>query len=196
MHPVADDSLLFHYPNSWITEYLAEAMKLPIIRSSVGGRSKEDEMQALGQAITKAKSIYGIEGVVYGGISSTYQKRAFEEICTPLEITMVAPLWSVEPQQYMKELIECGFSIVVVGVSAMGLDKEWLGKHIDNEALDTLTALAKKHGFNLTFEGGEAETLVIDCPLFHKKLRIDAATRHWDGQRGMFEIRDITLIDK
>jgi uncharacterized protein (TIGR00290 family) len=96
----------------------------------------------------------------------------------------------------MNELIEYGFSIIIVAVSAMGLGKEWLGKLIDKDALDKLAALAKKYGFNLTFEGGEAETLVIDCPLFRKKLRINAASTQWDGQRGIFEIREVSLVEK
>jgi diphthamide synthase (EF-2-diphthine--ammonia ligase) len=58
-------------------------------------------------------------------------------------------------------------------------------------------SISKKCGFNLTFEGGEAETLVIDCPLYwRKKLQINAATTHWDGQRGIFEIRDVGLVEK
>ena len=56
--------------------------------------------------------------------------------------------------------------------------------------------LSKKFGFNLTFEGGEAETLVIDCPLYRKKIQINSATTLWDGQRGIFEIQDIALIEK
>lgn len=78
----------------------------------------------------------------------------------------------------------------------MGLDKQWLGKVIDKRSLAELTTLSKKYGFNLTFEGGEAETLVIDCPLFSKKLKVNAANPHWDGQRGIFEIRDVSLVEK
>jgi ABC transporter with metal-binding/Fe-S-binding domain ATP-binding protein len=196
MHAVADDSPLFHYPNSWVTDYLADAMQIPLIRFTVNGRRKEDEIMALEKTILQAMSLYGIEGVVYGGISSNYQKRAFEEICSRHKLAAIAPLWNVEPQKYMNELVEYGFSIIIVAVSAMGLGKEWLGKLIDKDALDKLAALAKKYGFNLTFEGGEAETLVIDCPLFRKKLRINAASTQWDGQRGIFEIREVSLVEK
>jgi diphthine-ammonia ligase len=196
MHPVAHDSPLFHYPNSWVTEYLADAMQIPLIGFSVNGRAKGDELKALEEAIVQAKSLYEIEGIVYGGISSNYQKQAFEQICAQLNIAPVAPLWNAEPQKYLSDLIERNFSIIIVGVSAMGLEKEWLGRQIDKDALGRLAALAKKYGFNLTFEGGEAETLVIDCPLFRKKLRINAATTHWDGQRGIFEIRDVSLVEK
>jgi ABC transporter with metal-binding/Fe-S-binding domain ATP-binding protein len=196
MHPVADDSQLFHYPNSWITKYLADAMQIPVVEFTVKGSSKDDEIKALEEAVAQAKSRHGIQGVVYGGIASNYQKRVFEDICGRQRLAAVAPLWNIEPQKYMSGLIECGFSIIIVGVSAMGLDKEWLGRQIDKKSLARLAALAKKYGFNLTFEGGEAETLVTDCPLFRKKLRINAATTHWDGQRGIFEIRDVSLVEK
>ncbi|MDQ3873922.1 MAG: ATP-binding protein, partial [Thermoproteota archaeon] len=88
------------------------------------------------------------------------------------------------------------FNIVIVGVSTMGLGKEWLGKELDQEAITKLISLSKKYGFNLTFEGGEAETLVVDCPLFMKKLQINSANVHWDGQRGIFEILDVALVEK
>jgi ABC transporter with metal-binding/Fe-S-binding domain ATP-binding protein len=196
MHPAADDSPLFHYPNSWVAKYLAEAMQIPAIEYTVKGGSKDDEIKALEEVVAQAKSRYGIQGVVYGGIASSYQKKAFEEACGRQGLAAVAPLWNVEPAKYMDELLRRGFKVMIVGVSAMGLGKEWLGKQLDRKSLASLAALAKKYGFNLTFEGGEAETLVTDCPLFHKKLRINAAATHWDGQRGIFEIRDVSLIDK
>jgi diphthine-ammonia ligase len=196
MHPMTDDSPLFHYPNSWIAIYLANAMKIPLIASHVGGRLRDDETNALENAIVRAKSLFGIEGIVHGGISSNFQRKAFEGICLRQRISVVAPLWNSEPETYIIKLVESGFHIIIVGVSAMGLDKEWLGRELTEKAIARLVPLSKKYGFNLTFEGGEAETLVIDCPLFCKKLQINSAHTHWDGQRGIFEIRDVELVEK
>lgn len=196
MHPAADDSMLFHYPNSWVTRHLAEAMQIPTVEFAIKSNSKEDEMKALEEAMAQAKARYGIQGVVYGGISSNFQKRAFEEVCSRQGLAAIAPLWNVEPVKYMNELVSRGFKVIIVGVSTMGLDKEWLGKQINKASLAKLAALSKKHGFNLTFEGGEAETLVIDCPLYSKKLKVNAAKTHWDGQRGIFEIQDVSLVKK
>jgi diphthine-ammonia ligase len=196
MHPLADDSALFHYPNSWVTEYLADAMQIPLMGFQVSGRSKEDEMKALEEAIVQVKSLYEIDGIVYGGISSNYQKQAFEQVCVRQRIAAVAPLWDSEPERYITDLVKRGFRVIIAGVSTMGLDKGWLGRELDKEAIDKLVSVSKKCGFNLTFEGGEAETLVIDCPLYCKKLQINAATTHWDGQRGIFEILDVALVEK
>jgi diphthine-ammonia ligase len=196
MHPIADDSTLFHYPNSWVTEFLADAMQIPIVGFQVSGRSKEDEITALEEAIVQVKSLYGIDGIVHGGISSNYQKQAFEQICVRQGIAVVAPLWNSDPDRYISELVNQGFHIIIAGVSTMGLDKKWLGRELDKESIAKLVSIGKKCGFNLTFEGGEAETLVIDCPLYRKKLQINAAKPYWDGQRGIFEILDVVLVEK
>ena len=62
--------------------------------------------------------------------------------------------------------------------------------------MQTLILLSKKYGFNISFEGGEAETLVLDCPIFRKRLEIRKSKTIWDGQRGIVEISDIVLLDK
>jgi diphthine-ammonia ligase len=196
MHPVSDDSLLFHYPNSWVTEYLADAMQIPLIRCQVRGCLKEEEMEALEEATVQVKSFYKIQGLVHGGISSNYQKHAFEQVCAGQGIETIAPLWGCEPKSYITQLINRGFRIIITGVSSLGLGREWLGQELNEDAITKLVYLSKKIGFNLTFEGGEAETLVIDCPLYSKKIQINSATTLWDGQRGIFEIQDVALIEK
>jgi ABC transporter with metal-binding/Fe-S-binding domain ATP-binding protein len=196
IRPAADDSLLFHYPNSEMTKYLAEAMQTPVVGVPAPGRSKDDEAEALDRAVAKAKTLYKIQGVVHGGIASNFQKQAFEAACKKHGLEPVAPLWGTDQEKYMRELLNNKFSVMIVGVSAMGLEKEWLGKIIDRESLVKLTALSKKHCFNLAFEGGEAETLVLDCPLFSKRLRVRNARAHWDGQRGIFEILEAELVSK
>lgn len=194
MHPVADDSALFHYPNSWVTEYQAQAMQIPVLGFQVPGKSKDDETKALEEAISQAKTLYNIDGVVFGGISSVFQKKAFEGVCEKQGLQAVAPIWGIEAEKYYAELLDKKFEVMVVGVSAMGLEREWLGRTIDRTTLVTLTGLSIKYGFNLTFEGGEAETLVIDCPLFNKKLRVKGANTLWEGQRGIFEILEVELL--
>lgn len=196
LRPMADDSLLFHYPNTWITEILAEAMHLPLVGCSVRGRSKADEVAALEQAVATAKSSYHIEGLVSGGISSRFQRQAIEDVCSRLKLEAISPLWNLDPEAYMNELLDRGFKIMIVSVSAMGLGKEWLGTMIDGDALAKLAALSKRYGFNLNFEGGEAETLVTDCPLYEKRLEVSRARTTWDGQRGIFEIQEAALVEK
>jgi len=196
MIPSADDSLLFHYPNIGLTHYLAEAMQIPLTTFAVNKESKEGEFQALEQAIIQVKSDYDIQGIVHGAISSRFQNELFRRICSDNQLVMFTPLWNAIPLQYMYGLLSEKFDIKIVSVSAMGLGKDWLGKSLDTNSISLLESLSKKHGFDLAFEGGDAETLVVNCPLFTKKLDIKKAVVHWDGQRGIFEILEVTLIPK
>ena len=53
---------------------------------------------------------------------------------------------------------------------------------------EELNKLSEKYGFNLNFEGGEAETIVVDCPLYSEPIIINKSKTTWDGYRGRFEI--------
>jgi diphthine-ammonia ligase len=196
LKPHSDESMLFHYPNNGLVRYQAEAMEIPLIEGTIIDNSITAEAEALVGCLKKAVSKYEIEGVVHGGIASNFQKQAFEMACNECNIRAMSPLWHTNPLAYMCELLARGFEIVIVSVSAMGLDRNWLGRKLDHASINMLAKLSEKFGFNLNFEGGEAETLVIDCPLFKKKLAIQRAVVSWDGQRGIFEIQEAALVDK
>ena len=196
MQPDTDASLLFHYPNSWVTRYLGEAMRIPSLGFAAPSGTKEDESKFLEQAIIAVKSLHEIHGVVHGGIFSTFQSEIVQKICRQNNLAVFAPLWHIEQSEYMDLLLEQNFQIKIVSVSAMGLDDGWLGISLDREALNRLKRLSQKYCFSVCFEGGEAETLVVDCPIFYKKLQVRNANIHWDGQRGMFEIMEVALVEK
>jgi len=93
----------------------------------------------------------------------------------------------------MNDLLDSNFIFIMITVSSDGLDDTWLGKEITKSDIDTLKNLSEKFGFNLNFEGGEAETFVIDCPLFSNSIKINKTKKIWDGYRGRFEIMDAEL---
>jgi len=96
-------------------------------------------------------------------------------------------------KEYMENLLESNFHFIPISVTSDGLDESWLGKEITQEDLITLEKLSKKYGFNLSFEGGEAETFVTDCPLFSHPIKIVKSKKIWDGYRGRFEILEAKL---
>ncbi|MFZ0512033.1 MAG: diphthine--ammonia ligase [Candidatus Nitrosopolaris sp.] len=196
MYPQTDASLLFHYPNNWVTSYLGQAMCIPSFGFASQSGTKEDEVKSLERAIIAVKSLHEIHGVVHGGILSTFQNDMVQRICCKHNLTMIAPLWHIQQSEYMDLLLEKNFDIKIVSVSAMGLDEHWLGISLDREVLDRLKRLSQKYCFNVSFEGGEAETLVVDCPIFYKRLQVNKANIHWDGQRGMLEIIEVALVEK
>ncbi len=194
--PEISDSLLFHFPNIHLAQALAQAIDLPIRNFQSSTSKLENEMSVLENALSTVKDEFGIEGIVHGGISSMFQKRNFEKVCEDLYLSVYSPLWNLNPRNYLHQLIDEKFKITIVGVSALGLDQEWLGVTLDHENVTRLESLSTKYGFNLNFEGGEAETLVVDCPIYKKKLEIRKGIVKWFGDNGIFEIIDYELIDK
>jgi diphthine-ammonia ligase len=196
MYPETDESLLYHYPNNWVTSYLGQAMGIPSFGFASRSGTKEYESKSLEQAIIAVKSHQNIDGVVHGGIFSTFQNEIIRRICIKHNLSMIAPLWNIQQSDYMDLLLENKFDIKIVSVSAMGLDERLLGVSLDRQVLYRLKYLSEKYSFNVSFEGGEAETLVVDCPIFYKRLQINKAKIHWDGQRGMLEIMEVALVEK
>ncbi|KFM19885.1 tRNA-specific 2-thiouridylase MnmA protein [Marine Group I thaumarchaeote SCGC AAA799-P11] len=189
----SEESHLLHHPNIQWTKLQAESMKIPQITIDSKSDNTNDELSLLEHLLKTAKDEYGIEGLVHGGIKSNFQKEKFEKVCSKYGLTVVAPLWDLEPEQYMNDLLEANFIFVMITVSSDGLDDSWLGKVIGTTEIKILKELSDKFGFNLNFEGGEAETFVIDCPLFSNSIKINRAEKKWDGYRGRFEIVDAEL---
>ena len=191
--PKSDNSHLLHFPNIELTKLQSETLKIPQITSTSNSDDLSDEMSVLEALIEKARVDFQIDGLVHGGISSEFQKKKFEKICKEDNLNIITPLWKTNPKEYMINLLNSNFKFILTSVSSDGLDETWLGKIISIDDVSLLSNLSSKHGFNLNFEGGEAETFVTDCPIYSHPIKINKSQTIWDGYRGRFEIEDASL---
>ena len=191
--PLSYESELLHYPNIQFTKLQSQCMNVPQISIEVDSTNPNAEENTLEEILIQAKEKFSVQGIVHGGILSEYQKKRFEQISKNLGITLISPLWKKNQKEYMKNLLDSNFRFIIISVTSGGLDDSWLGKEITKQDLETLEKLSQKHGFNLSFEGGEAETFVIDCPLFSQPIKIEKSKKIWDGYRGRFEILEAKL---
>ena len=86
----------------------------------------------------------------------------------------LAYLWSRDQTELINEMIDSGIEAILIKVACYGLkpDKH-LGKSL-TEMKPYLMELQDKFGMNVCGEGGEYESLTLDCPLFkRKKILID-----------------------
>ncbi len=195
MMPDSPESYLFHYPNIRWTELAAQTMNVPIMKTKtceVG----ESEIQDLATAVNTAKEQYALESIVTGGLASRYQKQRFETVCAEAGLKHFSPFWLKDPETYMRNIIRSDFSVILVSVAAEGLDKSWLGRAVNESMIDELKELNRRLGVHIAFEGGEAETFVLDCPLFTRSIEILGTETHWSGDHGFMEIKDARLVAK
>lgn len=196
VHPKKTDSYMFHHPNIQWVKLQAEAMRYSLETLTVSG-VKEAEVHELEQRLDKLKKQLKIDGVVSGAIQSEYQKSRIDQICENLGILSLTPLWMKDPETLLREVVKLGFKIIIISCSAQGLNETWLGRLIDEQAIDEIIELSKKFGINPAFEGGEAETFVIDSPLFNHKIRILSAEKRWYPiEAGTYQIKKAVLKPK
>lgn len=168
------DSYMFHTPAIEITSLQAQAMGIPHVVEETAGE-KEAELEDLQRAMQQAIDEYHIDGIVTGAVFSTYQRDRIEKVCDQLGLKLFSPLWHKPQEQEMKELLQNDFSFVFSAVAAEGLDTSWLNRIITERDVEQLQRLNGKYQLNVAGEGGETESLVLDCPLFHQKVQITRA---------------------
>ncbi|TET89415.1 MAG: TIGR00289 family protein [Methanomassiliicoccales archaeon] len=187
----SEDSFLFHVPNIHLTSLHSEAMGIPLKQFKVSG-DEEEELTALRDTLKELD----VEGLVTGAIASDYQWSRFNRIGEEIGLKVFSPLWRKDQKRVLEDIISAGFEVIVVGVSAEGLDESWLGRTIDEECLRDLEKVEQDKGINISGEGGEYETLVLNAPNFAKRLEIKDSEKEWDGKRGVLRIGTAVLADR
>lgn len=184
-------SYMYHTPNIFLVDMLSEAIDIQLIKKTTKGE-KEKEIDDLMDVL----KTLDIDGVVSGAIASTYQKTRIDKICTQLGIKSFTPLWGRKQVDLIKEITGNGFEVIITGVSAQGLDETWLGRKINEECIKDLIMLNEKYKINVSGEGGEYETLVLDSPNFRKKLVIEDYEKIWKKDNGIMNIKKTILKEK
>ncbi len=166
-----DDSYMFHQTQKKIVEAQSESLSIPVIFGKTKGE-KEKELKDLKNTIKKAVEKHHIDGVVSGALFSNYQRDRIINICEELGLKTYSPLWHKEQEEEIKELLRKDFKFIMTSVAALGLNKTWLNKVITSKEVKELKKLEEKYGLNMTGEGGEYESLVLNSPDFKKEIRI------------------------
>ena len=165
------ESYMFHTPFIDKTKLQASAIQISQIIQKTKGK-KEEELMDLEKAIKTAVKKYKIQGIVSGAVGSVYQSSRIQNICNKLNLECFAPLWQKNQFEILDDLIKNQFEVIIAGVFAEGLDKDWIGKKIDKNFIEKMRELNKKYGVNPAGEGGEYETFVLNCPLFKKPVKL------------------------
>lgn len=189
------ESYMFHTPNIHLTQFQAHAMGLPQVMMETKGR-KEEELSDLRRAIEEAQTSHDVEGIVSGAIESVYQAERIQRICHDHDLFCFNPLWKKNQEQLLREIVGMGMKVIISGISALPLDKSFLGREVEDQTIDELKRIREKYGISLSGEGGEIETTVLDAPLFKKRIEILDSEREYERNSGTFLIREVKLVEK
>jgi len=211
------DSYMYQSVGSENIVKLAECLDKPLFRREITGKpvvldleykgqspddKKGDEVEDLYEILKEVKQAFpDCEGVSSGAIASTYQKLRVEDVCARLGMTSLAYLWMRDQDELLQEMIDKGMVVILIKVAAAGLVPEkHLGKTI-TELKPHFEAINKKFGFNVCGEGGEYESLTLDCPIYKKRMEIKESELIMHSHDiyspvGYLRISDMAVIDK
>ncbi|EEC20534.1 ATP-binding domain-containing protein, putative [Ixodes scapularis] len=205
------DSYMYQSVGHEVLGYYAEAMGLPLFQDDITGKphnqdreyavTEGDEVEDLFRLMSTAKDKVDYEAVSVGAIYSDYQRVRVLNVCNRLGLTMLAYLWHRNQAELLREMIDSGVNAILIKVAALGLEpKKHLGLTI-SEIYPHMLEMEKKYGLNVCGEGGEYETVTLDCPLFRRQIVIDKSETviHSDdafAPVGYLKLTKIHLEDK
>lgn len=110
-----------------------------------------------------------MEAVSVGAICSNYQRIRVEHVASRLGLVVLGYLWGANQQRLLECMIQHQVHAILIKTAVIGLHGAHIGKEL-SELLPHFLTLQQKWGMNVAGEGGEYESLVLDCPLYKKKL--------------------------
>jgi len=172
-----------------VLQLQSRAVGIPLLQRQATWNTYEDEFKKLLDSLKQE----GIHDGVFGDIDLDEHREWVERVCHSAGITPHLPLWGKKQDEILRHFISLGFEAVVVATRADILGEEWLGRKID---LDFINQLVELHGTNDIApcgEAGEYHTLVIDGPIFQKRLEIRETRKVLRDEHWFLEIIGIDL---
>ncbi len=156
----------FHGIEARLLQLQAELTGIPLIQKEVTADMQEYEKE-FKEAVTELKA-RGIRKMVFGDIYLLDHMNWVDRVCKDLAIEPIEPLWNVSPTQILEEFIDLGFKAIIVSCQADKFGKDFIGRYIDKDLLVEL----KSKNICPCGENGEFHTLVVDGPLFKRRINI------------------------
>ncbi|KAL0268731.1 UNVERIFIED_CONTAM: hypothetical protein PYX00_010554 [Menopon gallinae] len=176
------DSYMYQTVGHQTLSLVSAALTLPIYRQKTKAQSicrekiyvvtPHDEVEDLYALLLKIKDEMHVDGVSVGAIASDYQRTRVENVCSRLNLRCFAYLWKRDQDELLREMIASELEVIVIKVAALGLKPDvHLGANIA-DLVPSFRVLNEKFGLNICGEGGEYETLTLDCPLYHRRIKV------------------------
>lgn len=154
----------FHGTEANLIQLQSQALGIPLLQRKTTWEGYEKEFKEVVQSLIPS----GIEGMVFGDIYLQEHRDWVERVCSDLGIEAIEPLWGRNTEDILSCFIEAQFEAVIVSAKSGLIDRDWIGKRVDKAFMDYL----KKKEIDICGENGEYHTLVIDGPIFKRRIQL------------------------
>jgi len=175
-----------------ILKVQSQAIGIPLVQRRTTRDTYEDEFKNMLRAFKQE----GIGGGVFGDIDFNEHREWIDRVCQEVDVIPHLPLWGEDQGKILRDFVGLGFEAVVIAAKADLFDEEVLGHKLDADFIRQLESMKETKEITLCGEAGEYHTLVIDGPLFQKRVEIREARKVSREGRWFLEILHADLGGK
>ncbi len=173
-----------HILNTKLLDLISESIGIPLVRIRVASLLKESLRKL------------DIDYVIAGDLVVEMHKKWLENICNDIGAKCYEPLWRMDPEALLNEMLDAGFHSVFIGVLSEYFDESWLGRALDSETAQKLVEMSKTQGIDPCGGHGEYHVAVLDCPLYKSRISILKSEKKQIGDYGYLLIEEAKLVNK
>lgn len=163
-----------------ILQSQAKMAGLPALLISSSWEEYETKFTA---ALRKLKEEFELMHAVFGDIDLQAHREWEEKVCANAGLTAILPLWQQDRKQLVLQMLEAGIETIIASCNET-MGEPFIGKTITPVLIDELEAM----GIDACGENGEYHTLVLDCPLFSKRINASVVKKLHHGDYWFAEL--------
>ena len=153
-----------------ILDKQAKAMRIPL---HLAVSSWDDDEKNFVASLIQLQQKHKLQHAIFGDIDLQAHRDWEEKVCNQAHLTAQLPLWKQDRKQLVMQMLAAGMETMIVSCNSK-MDERFIGKYLTRELVDELEQL----GIDACGENGEYHTLVTNCSLFKKPLKV-AVVAKW-----------------
>ena len=156
----------FHLVPRAVIQKIANSLKIPVyFIESTGAQNYLDTYE---ETLKKSSDETSAKICVFGDIDIQEHREWCTERTNNIGIEVMFPLWQENRELLTYEFIDLGFEAIIKVVNTEFLSEDLLGQKLTKEIIVQI----RQSGADPCGENGEYHTIVLDGPIFDKKVDI------------------------
>lgn len=137
----------------------------------------------------------GISTVITGDIAEVNGcPNWIRERSRPVGMHVHTPLWGRHRDGLLQQLLSLKFKVRFSCIKTRWLTEDWVGRELNESAVDELRVIRERTGLDLCGEDGEYHTLVTDGPQFTRAINIRSFSKCHIDSLAYMEIHEAELL--
>ena len=175
----------FHGISNELMQDVSNSMGIPLILCEC---TPDNYTQAYEHGLGKAREM-GADACVFGDIDIDEHKLWNEERCKKAGLSCILPLWKLNREALVHEVLDSGFKAVIKTIDSRKLDVSFLGQDLTAALIADIKAV----GVDPCGENGEYHTFVYDGPIFARPVPFITGEAVDLGTHKAIELRSVII---